>query len=220
MSKKVMAMIMAAMISLSLAGCGSNNDNNTNSSTKDTVIEEEYENTTGKWSRDFTFKDFTDTAENLATRIKKQTKEYGLEYTEDEVVKDDNNKTISVENKEAEKNKLEGMYFSRILYGENLSAGKIKMKILLNFDGEKAIKDNDFDLGSTSVAKYSAIITGANARNYRRINTKILDILNSDSGEGYFKNEIEGLTEEITVTKKYIVYSVETTKYEFKKAEQ
>ena len=220
MSKKVMAMIMAAMISLSLAGCGSNKDNNTNSSTKDTVIEEEYENTTGKWSRDFTFKDFTDTAENLATRIKKQTKEYGLEYTEDEVVKDDKNKTISVENKEAEKNKLEGMYFSRILYGENLSAGKIKMKILLNFDGEKAIKDNDFDLGSTSVAKYSAIITGANARNYRRINTKILDILNSDSGEGYFKNEIEGLTEEITVTKNYIVYSVETTKYEFKKAEQ
>lgn len=103
MSKKVMAMIMAAMISLSLAGCGSNNDNNTNSSTKDTVIEEEYENTTGKWSRDFTFKDFTDTAENLATRIKKQTKEYGLEYTEDEVVKDDNNKTISVENKEDRK---------------------------------------------------------------------------------------------------------------------
>lgn len=219
MSKKVMVMIMAAMISLSLAGCGSSNNNNTSSTTKDTVIEEDT-NTTGKWSRDFTFKDFTDTAENLATRIKKQTKEYGLEYTEDEVVKDYNDKTISVENNKAEKNKLEGMYFSRILYGENLSSGKIKMKILLNFDGEKAIKDKDFDLGSTSVAKYSAIITGANARNYKRINNKILEILNSDSEEGYFKNEIEGLTEEITVTKSYIVYSIETTKYEFIKAEQ
>lgn len=219
MSKKVMAIIMAAMISLSLAGCGSSNNNNTSSSTEDTVVEED-SNSTGKWSRDFTFKDFTDIAENLATRIKKQTKEYGLEYTEDEVVKDDNDKTISVENKNAEKNKLEDMYFSRILYGENLSAGKIKMKILLNFDGEKAIKDKDFDLGSTSVEKYSAIITGANARNYKKINTKILEILNSGSGEGYFENEIEGLTEEITVTKNYIVYSIETTKYEFKKAEQ
>lgn len=224
MSKKVIAMIMAAMVSISLAGCGSNKNNNNNSEDTDIVVEENTD-TSGKWSKDFTLKDFTETTDDLLVKVEKKTKEYGLEYTEDEVVKDSNdrtvnNKTLAIENDKAEKNRLKSMYFSRMIYGEDLSSGQIKMKILLNFDGENVIKHKDFDLGSTSVAKYSEILTGISNRDFGDINEKILEILNSSDGEGHFSNGIEGLNEDITVTKEYIVYSIETTEYDFKKAEQ
>lgn len=218
MSKKVIVIVMAAMISISLSGCGFSNTNNTTENT-DTIVEDN-SNLTGKWSRDFTLKDFTKTSDELISKIEKNTKEYGLEYTEEEVVRDNNEKTVNVENDKAEKNRLQSMYFSRILYGEDLASGQIKMKLLLNFDGKKAVDDKDFDLGSTSIAKYSEILTGVSNRDYSEINSKILDILNSSSGEGYFNNNIEGLTEEITVTNEYIVYSISTTKYDFTDVEQ
>jgi len=94
------------------------------------------------------------------------------------------------------------------------------MKLLLNFDGKKAIEDNKVDLGATSIVKYVEILTGVSGRDYSEINEKVLEILKSSKGEGFFQNTIEGLTETVTVTDEYIVYSIETDKYEFKKAEQ
>ncbi|SFU66395.1 hypothetical protein SAMN04487886_10934 [Clostridium sp. DSM 8431] len=218
MSKKVIAMLMAAMISVSLAGCSfSSKEDSTKGSQE--VVEDETEST-GKWARDFTLKDFTQTSDELISKVEKQTKEYGLKYTEDEVVRENNEKTVSVENEKAEKNRLQSMYFSRTLYTEELSSGQIKMKILLNFDGEKAIEENSVDLGSTSIAKYSEILTGISNRDYSKINDQVLEFLKSDSGEGIYTDNVEGLTEKITVTKEYIVYSLETERYYFKSAEQ
>ena len=76
MSKKVIAMLMAAMISVSLAGCSfSSKEDSTKSSQE--VVEDETEST-GKWARDFTLKDFTQTSDELISKVEKQTKEYGL----------------------------------------------------------------------------------------------------------------------------------------------
>lgn len=217
MSKKVIAMLIAAVISATLAGC-SFNSNKDGVKDAETVVEETQP--TGKWARDFTLKEFTQTSDELISKIEKQTEEYGLKYTEDEVVRENNEKTVSVENDKAEKNRLQSMYFSRILYTEDLSSGQIVMKLLLNFDGAKALEDNSVDLGSTSIAKYAEILTGVKDRDYSKINNKILEMLKSDSGEGIFEDNIEGLTEKITVTKEYIVYSLETERYYFKNGEQ
>ncbi|MBE6047877.1 MAG: hypothetical protein E7213_05660 [Clostridium sp.] len=226
MSKKVIAMLIVAMFSTSLVGCGGSSKESNNDSTKNEEINlEEKVNTTEKWAKDFTLKEFTTTSDELVSNIEKKTKEYGLEYTEEEIVSDDdgetvNRKSVDVENKNAEKNRLQNMYFSRIIYGESLTAGQIKMKLLLNFDGKKAIEDNKVDLGATSIVKYVEILTGVSGRDYSEINEKVLEILKSSKGEGFFQNTIEGLTETVTVTDEYIVYSIETDKYEFKKAEQ
>jgi hypothetical protein len=217
MSKKVIAIIIVTVIFVSLSGCSfyKNNDSSTQITTVD-VVKETSAEVSEKWGRDFTLKEFKSTCDELINSVKKQTEEYGLDYSEKEIVRDRNEKYVTVENENSEKNKLQNMYISRVIYGDNLSSGKVTMKILLNFDSESAILNKDFDLGETSVGNYAKILTGIDKRDYGDINAKILEILNSEKGQGYFIRNIGELTEQITVSKDYIVYSLETIEYEFK----
>ena len=58
-----------------------------------------------------------------------------------------NDNSIYYDNDKPEANKIESMYFGMKTYGENLETGDISLKLSLKFDGESALKNNDFDLG-------------------------------------------------------------------------
>ena len=89
------------------------------------------------------------------------------------------------------------------------------MKLVLNFDGEKALKEGKFDFGETSLAEYSSIMTKEEDRDYEIINEQIIEKLKSKKGEGVVVNDINGLYEEFVVSKGYIVYRLETKKFDF-----
>ena len=60
-------------------------------------------------------------------------------------------------------------------------------------------------------------MTGEKDRDYSKINEEIIKILKSDSGEGVYQNTINGLYEEYTVNKEYLVYTLETKELQFVK---
>ncbi|MBE6051408.1 MAG: hypothetical protein E7214_12360 [Clostridium sp.] len=219
MSKKIIAILMCLTISASFIGCV-NKDKAEDSKNQKTVVEITDDDLKGPWATDFTLIKFNDKFDNILKSVEEKTKEYGLQYTKEEIARDNNEKYITLENKGAEKNRLEGMYFGRTIYGDDSSSGKITMKLLLNFDGEAAKKDKNFDLGATSIAKYAEFFTEEHDRNYSELNEQILGALNSDKEEGIIRNQINGLYEECTVTKTYIVYTLHTKKLDFKKPEQ
>lgn len=216
MSKKIISMLMLAVVATSLIGCKSNKEQS-NNNTSTVSMEESYENLEGPWATDLTLKEFDERYADLLKKVKDKTEEYGLKYTEEEVVREDNNSYINVTNEGAKKNKLESMDFGRKFFGSDLTSGQITMKILMNFDGEKALSENSFKFEDTSLAKYSAIFSGEEKRDYSEINSKILDTLKSEKGEGVFQSSINGLYEEFVVSKEYIVYTLKTKKFEFVK---
>ena len=110
------------------------------------------------------------------------------------------------------------MQFQSQFIGKAQEYGRIQMKLSLKFDGEGAIKDNNFNLGDTSIAKYAEIMTKVPNRDYKDINNKIMDIIKGEKSEGVVKDSINGLEEEFAVSKDYIVYTLSTKIYEFKKA--
>ena len=153
--------------------------------------------------------------------MEKVTEELGMKYSKEDVVKENDGNTISVnsiyfDNEKPDPNKIESMYFGMKVFGEDLSSGEIELKLSLNFDSAEAIKSGNFDLGNTSFNKYIAAFTGQSSRNYSEINKQIIDRLKSEKGEGIIENSIDGLKEEIRFNKNYIVYKLSTKTYNFK----
>ena len=156
--------------------------------------------------------------------MKEITEELGVKYSSDEVIKKEDDKTITdksiyFDNENPENNKIESMYYGLKIYGENLEEGVISLKLTLKFDGENAVKNNDLDLGKTSFAKYIAAFTGEADRDYSDINKEILEKLASGDTEVRINNTIDGLNEEILASKDCIFYKLSTKKYKFADAE-
>ncbi|MGL4570011.1 MAG: hypothetical protein ACRCVJ_02960 [Clostridium sp.] len=228
MIKKAIGVLIATTVLFSLAGCG--NKKETKSEDKsNTKVElnidnqEQFKDLKGDWIRDFTYDDFNKSANDLMVKVEDTTKGFGLDYQKDEKVEQiqgntANVKSIYLDNKNPENNKLESLQFESQLIGNAQQYGRIQMKLSLKFDGAGAIKDNNFNLGDTSIAKYAEIMTNTKDRDYKDINNKIMDIIKSDKSEGVVKDSINGLEEEFAVSKDYIVYTLSTKIYEFTKA--
>lgn len=227
MSKKIIGLAMATVLMVSLAGCGNKEEQKTTEDNKkqaEVNIDngDTFKNLKGDWIKDFTHKEFVDKSNELMDKIEDQTKEFDLDYKKDDKVKQVNGttanvKSIYLDNKDPEANKLESMQFESQLFGENQNSGRIQLKLSLKFDGKTAIKDDKFNLGDTSIAKYASIMTGVSDRDYKDINKKILDIIKNGNGEGVMKDDINGLSEEFAVSKEYIVYTLSTKVYKFVK---
>ena len=223
MSKRIIAIVMSAMISVSFMGCGAKKDINNGESKEKTATERKYDELEGTWAKDLLLDELKDKYIELLKLVEEKTEGYGLEYSKDEIMKEENGETINdnhiyLDNENPEKNRLESLYFGMKTYGEDISSGQITMKLSLNFDGEAVLNNNDFDFGETSLASYSALFTGETNRDFSSINSQIIDILKSESQEGVISDSIDGLYEEFTVNKEYIVYKLETKKYDFKAA--
>jgi hypothetical protein len=151
------------------------------------------------------------------------TKELGVKYTKDEKIKQENQQSVNdnsiyFDNDKPEANKIESMYFGMKTYGDNLETGDISLKLSLKFDGESAIKNNNFDLGKTSFNKYIQAFTDQENRDYSAINKEIIEKLKK--GETVkINNTIDGLKEEIMATKTCIIYKLSTKRYKFADAE-
>ena len=153
------------------------------------------------------------------------TKELGVKYTKDEKIKKQdtqsiNDNSIYYDNDKPEANKIESMYFGMKTYGDDLETGDISLKLSLKFDGENAIKNNDFDLGKTSFKKYIEAFVGQENIDYSDINKEIIDKLKNGDKEVEINNTLDGLKEEIIATKECIIYKLSTKKYKFADAEK
>lgn len=152
------------------------------------------------------------------------TKGFGLKYEKDEKIREENDQKVNddfiyYDNEKPEANKIESMYFGMKTYGDNLEKGDISLKLSLNFDGESAIKNNDFDLGKTAFDSYIKAFTGKESIDYSKINKEIIDGLKEGKTEVDINNTIDGLKEEIIATKDCIIYKLSTKKYTFADAE-
>lgn len=223
MTKKIIGLVITTTLLFSLAGCGSNEkQKNTDESAKKAELnidnQEQFKDVKGDWIKDFTHDEFVDKGNSLMTSIEDKTKEFGLDYKKEDKVEQIDGVTASVksiylDNKNPEENRLESMQFQSQLLGDAQDSGRLQLKLSLKFDGEGAIKDDKFNLGDTSIAQYAAIMTGIQDRNYDDINKKIMDIIKSDKKEGIIDDNINGLSEEFAVSKDYIVYTLSTKIY-------
>lgn len=228
MSKKIIALIVGATVIFSLTGCFQKEKTESIENTGISATErnaEYYNELQGSWVKDYTLDGLKSEYNKLLSSVEDKTKSYGLKYSKDEKVREENGVTINenfmyLDNENPEPNRLESLYFGIKIFGEDLATGQITLRASLNFDGESAIEKNDFDFGSTSIASYSQLLTGVENRDYSDINSKILDIIKSESGEGVISSSVDGLYEEFTVTKEYIVYKIETKIYEFQKSDE
>lgn len=229
MSKKILSMIMSLIVATSLIGCN-NLDKKENSKAKNKAalveekVNDENKNLEGTWAQNYTLDQLKGFYKEYSEKIENITKEFGLEYLKDETIKGDKEEKITdnciyFDNENPENNKIESMYFGMKTYGEDLSSGEISLKLSLKFDGEGAIKNNDFDLGKTSFAKYISAITGDENRDYSDLNKQIIDGLKNGETEVSINNTIDGLKEEVIASKEYIIYKLSTKKYVFADAE-
>lgn len=226
MTKKLLAIAVVTLISINLMACNNGNTEifpDTTTSKSKTVTEDKYSKIVGVWAKDIPLNELKENYNSLLAEVEAKTKEFGLEYKEEEIVKEENNETVNnnyiyLDQKNPEKNRLESLYFGLSLYGSDLAMGQITMKLSLNFDGDKALKSGEVKVEDTSIADYSELFTKNSKRDYSDINKKILDVLKSENSEGVIENNVDGLYEEFTVSKEYIVYKIETKKIDFAKA--
>ena len=221
MSKKIISALLIGILSVtSLTGCSNKDEKDNKETTTATNSENKYDNLTGEWATDLTLDELKESYASLLSQVEEKNRYYGLEYELKEDVQETKEELVNenymyLVNENAEKNRLESAYFGMKTYGEDLSKGQIIMKIVLNFDGERALNEENFDFGETSLAKYSSIMTKEEERDYEIINEQIIEKLKSKKGEGVVVNDINGLYEEFVVSKDYIVYRLETKKFDF-----
>lgn len=220
MKKKILAGIATSLICISLVGCGNVSGKDSNNSNV-SANKNKYEKLEGTWAEDYSLDEIESKFDDLLNKVDEKTRFYGLDYNvEKDIVTDDNGEVIKesylyLDQENPEENRLESLYFSLKLYGASEEKGQISMKTSLNFNGEEALKSNKVKFEDTSLAAYAEIFTGVSDRDYSEINKKILEVLKSDSGEGTFNSSIDGLYEEFTVTKDYIVYTLQSKEYNF-----
>lgn len=227
MKKKIIGMIIMTTLVSSLVACGGTDEDKnakrslTIETTREVGENEKTKDLKGEWaSKDFTYNSFKEESNKLSDKIKELSGNLGLQCKDEEkVVEVDgiiaNIKSIYADNEEPEDNKLESMQFATEFLGKSQEGGKLKLKMSLKFNGEKAVKDGDFNFGDTSLAKYVAILTGDEERDYSKINEKIMEVIKSDKPEGVVEDEVKGLHEEISISKEYIVYTLQTKEFKF-----
>jgi len=226
LSKKIISILMSLIVVASLIGCKNaevNTEKKTETATEDKVDMED-KNLEGKWAKNYTLEETQKLFKEKLSKMENITKELGVKYTKNEEIKKEkeqsiNDNSIYYDNAKPDANKIESMYFGMKTYGENLESGDISLKLSLKFDGESAIKNNDFDLGKTSFNKYIEAFTGQENRDYSVINKEIINKLKNGDKQIEINNTIDGLKEEIIATKECIIYKISTKKYKFADAE-
>lgn len=222
MSKKILSVFMGIIVATSLVGC--NNVTGTNEQKNQETSQSQSDNNSqeseGKWAKNYTLDQTQKLFKDKLSKIENITKDLGVKYSKGEKVKKEKDETVNdnsiyFDNDKPEANKMESMYFGMKTYGDNLETGDITLKLSLKFDGEGAIKNNNFDLGKTSFKKYIEAFTDEQDRDYTDINKEIVEKLKNGDKQVDITNTIDGLNEEILATKECIIYKLSTKKYKF-----
>jgi hypothetical protein len=224
-SKKVISVVMSMIVAASLIGCGTTSNNSEDKSAQTQTSEEgttdsKDENLSGKWAQNYTLAETQKMFKDKLSKMENITKELGVKYSEGDKVEDGDDESIDdnsmyYDNANPEANKIESMYFGMKTYGDDAATGDISLKLSLNFDGEDAIKNNDFDLGKTSFKKYIEAFTDQENIDFSNINKEIIEKLKNGDQQVDINDTVDGLKEEVLATKTCIIYTLSTKKYTF-----
>lgn len=223
MAKKIISIFMSIVVATSLVSCtnaaSSNTENKAETATESNSDDKDT-NLDGKWAKNYTLEQTQKLFKDKLSKMESLTKELGVKYSKDDKIKKDKDESIDdnciyFDNANPEANKIESMYFGMKTYGDNLETGDISLKLSLKFDGESAIKNNNFDLGKTSFKKYIEAFTDQENRDYSDINKEIIEKLKNGDKQVEIDNTVDGLKEQILATKECIIYILSTKKYKF-----
>lgn len=219
MGRKLIAALICGIITFSLVSCKDNTEKVEKETPKARVAERVIE---GEWAKDYTKDEITSFHKEIMMSVEDLTKIYELKYEKKEVVKEENGETVNsdeiyVDNLNPEPNRLESMYYGLKIYGADLSQGQILLKIGFNLDNKTIKEDSAFDFEQTSIASYSEAFTGVSDRDYSELNKSIYEIINGDKAEQTIENNLDGIIETVNIKDNYLLYKLETKKYNFKK---
>ena len=82
MSKKIIALILGTMMTVSLVGCSNRESKEDNTKTFAIENDEKYSNLDGEWSKDITLKIFDEKFDKLFGEVRDKCKMYGLTFNE------------------------------------------------------------------------------------------------------------------------------------------
>lgn len=219
MRRKLISALICGILTFSLVSCANNTEKINEIAPKAIVDERVFE---GSWARDYTKDEITSFHEEIITKVEDLTKIYELDYEKDEKFADENGERVStneiyVDNLNPEPNRLESMYYGFKIYGEDLSQGQLILKIGFNLDKEIIKEEGEFNFEVTSIASYSEAFTGVDDRDYTELNNSIYSIITGESSEKNIENNLDGIIETVTIKDNYLLYKLETKKYNFKK---
>ena len=137
------------------------------------------------------------------------------------ISKDESGTTVNrnglyLEIPEPESNRVESMTYELVQYGTDLSSGQLVLKIGFNLDREAIKEEGKFEFEMTAMSTFSEAFTGNEDRDYSKLNKEIYDIVTNNSGISKVENQLDGLSETITITNDYLIYTLESKEYKFK----
>ncbi|EKY22251.1 hypothetical protein [Clostridium celatum] len=222
MKKKILALMLSSMITITIVGC-SNDNNQTNVVSEDSAVQlRQVETLPGEWSNDYTRDEVKALYEEGLARVISTTEGYSLDYSvvENEIKEENgisvNDNYIYFDNENPEKNRLESMYYGFKQFGSDLASGQICMKLGFNLDKESIIEIGEFNIEELSLSAYSAAFTGDYDRDYTELNKEIYDIIEGKDGISSVENNLDGIKETVTITDNFLLYKLETKEYKFK----
>lgn len=218
MKKKIILALVITLLTTSFMGCNKEEVKNENTPAKMSLEEE---NNVGKWNFEYTKEELEEINKEIMSRVEEQTETFGLEYEIVEEVTTEKERPVKLtyihtNNLNPEPNRLESMYYAYKLYEENLSLGKLVMKLSFNLDTDKIKEEGEFNFEDTSLAKYSQAFLNDDARDYSELNNQIYSMVTGQSDKNIVENNIEGLKETVMVQDKCLIYILETKEYNFK----
>ena len=222
MNKKRISIILSGLLMMTMVSC-TNKDNISISLEDNKARVIENIQVEGTWATDYSRNEVQNLHEEILHRIEDicTILEVQDEYSLHEEVKDENGTTVNrnglyLEIPEPESNRIESMTYELVQYGNDLSSGKLVLKIGFNLDNKAIKEEGEFKFENTAVKAFSEAFTGEENRDYTELNKEIYDIITNSSGVNKIENKLDGLSETITITDDYLIYTLESKEYNFK----
>lgn len=222
MNKKRILIMLSGLIMMTMVSCSNNKkveDTSTDIGTKK-IEDSELQ---GEWAANFSRDEVQEKHKEILERIENACVIYELqdEYSLNEEVKDENGVTVNrnglyLEIPDPESNRIESMTYELVQYGADLSSGELVLKIGFNLDREAIKEEEEFKFEMTAMSTFSEAFTGVEDRDYSELNKEIYNIVVNNNGINKIEDTIDGLSETITITDNYLIYTLESKEYNFK----
>lgn len=222
MLKKVLLILVSGIMAASLVSCGNSKKQEVSETKEPVKVEEKVFIGEGEWASDYTKDQVSVLNSEISTRIEDVARFYDLEYSKEEKVKESNGETINdnniyVDNLNPEPNRMESMYYGFKMYGEDMASGSLNLKIGFKLDVNQIKTEDKFNFEETSIAEFSEAMTNNPERDYSELDSQIKDIIINKNAEGTIETNLNGLVETITIKDDFLLYKLDSKKYDFKK---
>jgi hypothetical protein len=222
MLKKVLLILVSGIMAASLVSCGNSKKQEVSETKEPVKVEEKVFIGEGEWASDYTKDQVSVLNSEISTRIEDVARFYDLEYSKEEKVKESNGETINdnniyVDNLNPEPNRMESMYYGFKMYGEDMASGSLNLKIGFKLDVDQIKTEDKFNFEETSIAEFSEAMTNNPERDYSELDSQIKDIIINKNAEGTIETNLNGLVETITIKDDFLLYKLDSKKYDFKK---